>query len=845
MKKALTIGLVLCIALSIAVGSAGALSNSGGGTWLYQREITIQENSGKTLTNYQVLVELTGSDFPTETQSDGDDIRFTDADGKELSYWIEEYDYSGKHAKIWVKVPEIPASGYAKIYLHYGNPSASSVSDGDATFELFDDFEELTIDTNKWSLMSGDATINYGILTSSNINLRSKNNFGVNSALKYTAVHSDGNGNWIGFIVDGGRPFVLVEKHSWCGWIFHNCLSGNRNYGKALPSNYLNSWHTYEIIRDGITSTILYLDNSKTKYATLSQQITADNLPITLFSYISGSIQVDWIFVRKYISPEPTVTPPSTPTPAITPTPTPTPTPKPTDIAGSWAGTLYQPPRGLAREYPFYLNLFQSGTEVWGTSRIEWDSYYAIMKFSGTVSNGVLSFTETKIIEQYLPSGIFFIKNVVLNCEGDPPQVLEGSWDCPRYNAKGTISVNKIIPTSTPITPTPTPTENVQITKFVSPLTINQIDTTEITIFIENKGSFELEDILVIDKISEDFILIEEEIDKERYDYWLDDGIINFDIGSMLPGGTRVIQYKLRPARSGKFNLEPAIVGYYDPKLETHKTITSEPVSIEVLPSVPTSSPQWKGPLIISDVPTTVETNSKFIVRVKVKNPSKNVHGYYAIFKEQDIKTIKISTEGVQITDQPKIYPDYVGSDFYEKWEQGSLPVDVIVKGGAALILKKIDPIFVLGELTGTPTDPPGIVAMLAEWPFAKGVTQSTTYFTIITCNEKHGIQEGIPISPYTNLIIEIPVKAPSAEGRYSLSLSIPYEYTSTEVGGFGPGGMANVWYSVGLSSGEVTGTKTINVKRSRIPTPTPGIPGAGFAIVCLLAVAYLLRNRK
>ena len=148
MKKALTIGLVLCIALSIAVGSAGALSNSGGGTWLYQREITIQENSGTTLANYQVLVELTGSDFPTETQSDGDDIRFTGADGKELSYWIEEYDYSGKHAKIWVKVPNVPANSEAKIKMYYGNPSASSQSNGDATFDIFEDFD---VDDGKWT----------------------------------------------------------------------------------------------------------------------------------------------------------------------------------------------------------------------------------------------------------------------------------------------------------------------------------------------------------------------------------------------------------------------------------------------------------------------------------------------------------------------------------------------------------------------------------------------------------------------------------------------------------------------------------------------------------------------
>jgi hypothetical protein len=158
MRKTIIICLVFCIAMSIAAVSASALANSGGGTWQYQKEITIHENSGKLLTDYQVLVELSSSDFPTEAQPDGGDIRFTDADGRELSYWIEEYDYFGKYAKIWVKIPRIPASGETKITMYYNNPSASSTSDGDATFEFFDDFE--TINLNKWiSVPSGAAII--------------------------------------------------------------------------------------------------------------------------------------------------------------------------------------------------------------------------------------------------------------------------------------------------------------------------------------------------------------------------------------------------------------------------------------------------------------------------------------------------------------------------------------------------------------------------------------------------------------------------------------------------------------------------------------------------------------
>ena len=51
-------------ALLLAALPASASASMEG--WQYQREITIQESSGETLRDYQVLAELSGSDFPEE-----------------------------------------------------------------------------------------------------------------------------------------------------------------------------------------------------------------------------------------------------------------------------------------------------------------------------------------------------------------------------------------------------------------------------------------------------------------------------------------------------------------------------------------------------------------------------------------------------------------------------------------------------------------------------------------------------------------------------------------------------------------------------------------------------------
>jgi len=108
----------------------------------YRRVITITEQSGSSLIDYQVLIELNSTNFNfSHTRSDGGDIRFTDTAGNLLPYWIESYDASAQTAKIFVKVPSLPANATIVIYMYYGNSSVFSESDGEATFEFFDDFE--------------------------------------------------------------------------------------------------------------------------------------------------------------------------------------------------------------------------------------------------------------------------------------------------------------------------------------------------------------------------------------------------------------------------------------------------------------------------------------------------------------------------------------------------------------------------------------------------------------------------------------------------------------------------------------------------------------------------------
>ncbi|MCD6156254.1 MAG: DUF2341 domain-containing protein, partial [Candidatus Atribacteria bacterium] len=108
---------------------------------VYNRALSVEEM----LYLYQHNRSPLLGDIYQYTQEDGDDLRFTDSDGTTLlSHWTELYTAEGQNAKIWIKVPEIPASSTKDIYIYFGNASTTSTSSGENTFDFFDDFENET-----------------------------------------------------------------------------------------------------------------------------------------------------------------------------------------------------------------------------------------------------------------------------------------------------------------------------------------------------------------------------------------------------------------------------------------------------------------------------------------------------------------------------------------------------------------------------------------------------------------------------------------------------------------------------------------------------------------------------
>lgn len=279
----------------------------------------LTNNSGNALSDFQVLIELTPSNFHYEhCREDGGDIRFINAsEDTILPYWVEEWNYNGT-SKIWVKVDNIPEGSNVCLYLYYGNSSASSASDGELTFLFFDDFEGGNL--NKW-IENPDKT-GISIVTnpdgSGNVMklyhfggaVECKPDFDLSSLSKQYAVEylarflgSSDDANTMG--PAGGwwttSPCVEIDAgHPTDGrWGYYVCGTGWTDTGFSVSDS---TWYKIKFLRTSTTLDV-YVG---TDHIIDGLSNSDDHTIFDLFACSSDTLWIDDFYIRKYASPEPT-----------------------------------------------------------------------------------------------------------------------------------------------------------------------------------------------------------------------------------------------------------------------------------------------------------------------------------------------------------------------------------------------------------------------------------------------------------------------------------------------------------------------------------------------------------
>jgi hypothetical protein len=275
--------------------------------------------------NYQVAINLT---YDSDMQPDFSDIRFTwynasDGTETEIPYWVESKNDT-YWAYFWVKVPSIPASSTTTtVYVYYGNTSVvSSQSNGDSTFLFFDDFIGSSLNSTKWSNTTvGQASISVsgGVAT---LTLLTGNVYGdyarilgnptflkpffTKFRVKTTRDTSPAYYFPMAGLNSAGSGYAFFGYQSYLYW------------GDGISSSYVNIAHNGLVSvykKDKITwqTDELKFYVEEALIATETTYIPAN--PITSFFDIycdqasgcgSYTLDVDWVFIAKWVYPEPT-----------------------------------------------------------------------------------------------------------------------------------------------------------------------------------------------------------------------------------------------------------------------------------------------------------------------------------------------------------------------------------------------------------------------------------------------------------------------------------------------------------------------------------------------------------
>jgi FlaG/FlaF family flagellin (archaellin) len=312
----------------------------------YLRDVIIDNSlNSNSLTDYQISITLDTQSLISQgkMKTDCSDIRFTDFDGTLLNYWIEPNTCNTNNTKIWVKVPFIPGGSTKTIYLWYGNPNATSMSNVNSVFiDIINglvaawNFNEGEGNIVYDSSGNGNNGIVYGAAWVNGIYGKALSFDGIDDYVKTSMANGIGNKtiseclwvkfnsfateNQFGYIkgsVGWGRYFYFS---SWCSsGAPHNCIhlgtiNTDGSWGRAIttgPVFEVDKWYHICGVIDTVNGFIKVYINGTLFY---SASIPTGDIPGTpLEIWVGGSPeQYQWangiidevMFFNKALSPE-------------------------------------------------------------------------------------------------------------------------------------------------------------------------------------------------------------------------------------------------------------------------------------------------------------------------------------------------------------------------------------------------------------------------------------------------------------------------------------------------------------------------------------------------------------
>jgi hypothetical protein len=314
-RKSLSLFLILTIVLSVAVVFIPQ-TKADGEAWLtgwdYRESHTITNmktvpicvNISSTSADSGAYINVDAS----KLRSDFGDVRFTDNDGStQLSYWMENSTASVK-AWFWVTLKDDYSASSGLFYIYYGNV-ATTTSNGFTTFPTFDNFDDASLNTTLWDNRAGSPTETGGFLgIPSSAGVRSTLvGYNVNAHMRCSVKTSSTSSNIpYGLSNTAVASSFTTDDAVWGKFetdATHATASCNdaSNSADFYASYLANTLYLRDFVWSSGTDSHYINDVLKKTYTV---NVPNENCGPRFGLSGSGTMSVDWVFVRYYYASE-------------------------------------------------------------------------------------------------------------------------------------------------------------------------------------------------------------------------------------------------------------------------------------------------------------------------------------------------------------------------------------------------------------------------------------------------------------------------------------------------------------------------------------------------------------
>ena len=301
--------------------------------WNRRKQITVTGSTSSALSDYQmklIVNQASGTDsagvvnLGNNVLPSFNDLRFTKSDGSTLlNYWIESITGTTPNqiatvcTKLAPSPDTIPTSpGTYNFYVYYSNSGASVASNGTNTFIAYTDASDIANWLKPPDGLSGNATSVNGEIswTGSNVEMITRPiNLSGNWIIEGKFREVYGSQPSINVIIGNGTTSILATNRNIQLYRSKGTSIWASSPGGAIYSSYTQN--TYYIFKEVRRNTSLYdhyiYDANRNLLGSLIGTSGGNADPTTSIQITPGAnnnvwFYSQWIFVRKYASPEPT-----------------------------------------------------------------------------------------------------------------------------------------------------------------------------------------------------------------------------------------------------------------------------------------------------------------------------------------------------------------------------------------------------------------------------------------------------------------------------------------------------------------------------------------------------------